>query len=230
MNSINHKIRITLRVHLVLCLLFLLLLSSCGTPELTKESPDETLQVTDFRLRATPQELVHWQYQYVNRSFAMPSYRTPQGDPLPGWRNRVVTTRRFFTDQSARIYFRIKDLHRSRIFSSTSPAATEAMRIWPVGSILVLETFSGKTALVENAKPTAIDCIRKFKPDRASFPASTLFAGEWSYQRFSVEGNVRPMPDGASACHQCHSTAFSVTGDLVFTLFSDDEAPEKKQK
>jgi hypothetical protein len=96
------------------------------------------------------------------------------------------------------------------------------MRIWPVGSILVLETFSGKTALVENAKPTAIDCIRKFKPDRASFPASTLFAGDWSYQRFSVEGNVRPMPDGASACHQCHSTAFSVTGDLVFTVITKD--------
>lgn|GEM_PF-5611429 len=99
-----------------------------------------------------------------------------------------------------------------------------------MGSILVLETFSGKTALVENAKPTAIDCIRKFKPDRASFPVSTLFAGDWSYQRFSVEGNVRPMPDGASACHQCHSTAFSVTGDLVFTVFSDDNTDEIEKK
>jgi hypothetical protein len=104
------------------------------------------------------------------------------------------------------------------------------MRIWPAGSILVLETFSGKTALLENAKPTAIDCIRKFKPDLASFPVSTLFAGEWSYQSFSVEGKVLPAPEGASACHQCHSTAFSVTGDLVFTLFSQNEAIEKDQK
>ena len=91
-----------------------------------------------------------------------------------------------------------------------------------MGSILVLETFSGKTALVENAKPTAIDCIRKFKPDRASFPASTLFAGEWSYQRFSADGKARPMQAGASACHQCHGTALRLTGDLVFTLFSED--------
>jgi hypothetical protein len=82
------------------------------------------------------------------------------------------------------------------------------MRIWPAGSILVLET----------------------KPDLASFPVSTLFAGEWSYQSFSVEGKVLPAPEGASACHQCHSTAFSVTGDLVFTLFSQNEAIEKDQK
>ncbi len=222
MNSINLKIRITLRVHLVLCLLFLLLLSSCGTPELIKESPDEILQVTNFWLRATPQELAHWQYQYVNRSFAMPSYRTPQGDPLPGWRYRVVTTRRFFTDQSARIYFRIKDLHRSRIFPSTSPAATEAMRIWPVGATLVLETFSGRGAFMSDATPVFVDCIRKFQPDASHFPMDTLFAGDWCYQRFSADGKARPMPAGASACHQCHGTALRLTGDLVFTVFSDD--------
>ena len=222
MNSIIYKAILTLRVQLLPCLFLLLLLSSCRRSESIKESSDELLQTANFRLRDTPQEVVHWQYQYVNRPFPLPSYRTPQGDPLPGWGRRVVTTRRFFTDQSARIYFRIRDLRQNRIFSSTIPAAAEAMRIWPVGSILVLETFSGKTDLLENATPTAIDCIRKFRPDLAKFPVNSLFAGEWCYQRFSVEGEVSAMPAGASACHNCHNTAFNLTGDFVFTVYPKD--------
>ncbi len=222
MNSISKQIRPILTVPAICIILLIPFLAQCGIQQKKERPTDEMLLAVGFSLLDSPQEIVPWRYYYVNRVFSAPSYRTPQGTPLPGWRLRVIATRRFFTDQSARIYFRIKDLHRSRIFSSTSPAATEAMRIWPVGSILVLETFSGKTALVEDAKPTAIDCIRKFKPDRASFPVSTLFAGEWSYQRFSVEGNVRPMPEGASACHQCHSTALRLTGDLVFTVIAKD--------
>lgn len=227
MNSITYRAITTLRFQLLPCLFLLVLLSSCRRSESIKESPDEFLQITNFRLRHTPQQVVQWHYQYINRAFSMPSYRTLQGDPLPGWGRLVVTTRRFFTDQSARIYFRIRDLRQSRLFSSTSPAAAEAMRIWPEGSILVLETFSGKTALADNAKPIAIDCIRKFRPDLANFPANTLFAGDWCYRRFSVEGKVSPMPAGATGCHQCHSTAFNLTGDLVFTLFSQNEAVEK---
>jgi hypothetical protein len=152
----------------------------------------------------------------------MPSYKGPQGKPLPGWSCRLVTTRRFFTDQSARIYFRIQDLRQSRIFSSPRPAAAAAMRIWPAGSILVLETFSGETALVENATPAAIDCIRKFKPEIAVFAMNALFAGVWSYQRFCPDGKVGTMPAGAVACHRCHTAAFSLTGDLVFSLFPKD--------
>jgi hypothetical protein len=104
------------------------------------------------------------------------------------------------------------------------------MRIWPVGAILVLETFSEKGALALGTTPTAVDCIRKFKPDDVNFPVNTLLAGEWSYQRFHVEGKLIPMPAGAGACHQCHSTAFNLTGDLVFTLFSQNEAIEKNQE
>ena len=222
MNSIIYKAILTLRLKLLPCLFLLLLLSSCRRSESIKESSDELLQIANFRLRDTPQEVVHWQYQYLNRPFPLPSYRTPQGDPLPGWGRRVVTTRRFFTDQSARIYFRIRDLRHSRIFSSTSPAAVGPMRIWPVGSILILETFTGKTDFVKNAKPTAIDCIRKFRPDPTNFPLNSLLAGEWCYQRFSVEGTVSPMPAGASACHNCHNTAFNLTGDLVFNVFPMD--------
>jgi hypothetical protein len=189
---------------------------------LKEDFPDEILQVTKFRLLAAPQEVVNWPYKYVNRAFSMPFYRTQQGQPLAGWSYRVVTTRRFFTDQSARIYFRIKDLRQSFIFSSTSPAVAEAMRIWPVGAILVLETFPGRTALGVDASPTTIDCMRKFKPALARFQLNTIFAGEWRYQRFNADGKVGTMPAGAGACHQCHGAAFSLTGDLVFTVFSKD--------
>jgi hypothetical protein len=96
------------------------------------------------------------------------------------------------------------------------------MRIWPVGATLVLETFSGSGAFIPDATPLFVDCIRKFQPDASHFPVDTLFAGDWCYQRFSAEGKTRPMPAGGSACHQCHGTALRLTGDLVFTLFSED--------
>jgi hypothetical protein len=93
------------------------------------------------------------------------------------------------------------------------------MRVWPVGSLLILETFSGGGALMPAATPLFVDCIRKFRPDAGHFPTDTLFAGDWSYQRFSAKGKLRSMPAGAASCHQCHGTALSLTGDLVFTVF-----------
>jgi hypothetical protein len=96
------------------------------------------------------------------------------------------------------------------------------MRIWPLGATLVLETFSGRGAFTADATPVFVDCISKFKPDASHFPLDTLFAGDWSYQRFSTEGKPRSMPAGASACHQCHSTALPLTGDLVFTVFAEN--------
>ena len=85
----------------------------------------------------------------------------------------------------------------------------------------MLETFSGREALMSNATPLFVDCIRKFQPDAGHFPVDTLFAGDWCYQRFSVDGKPLSMPDGASACHQCHGAALRLTGDLVFTEFSE---------
>ena len=166
-----------------------------------------------------PQEIVPWRHSYANRAFFAPSYRTPQGTPLPGWRFRVIATRRFFTNQSARIYYRIEDVRQSHLFPATNQGGPAIMRIWPVGATLVLETFSGREAFISDATPVFVDCIRKFQPDASHFPENTLFAGDWCYQRFSGKGKPRPMPDGASACHQCHGTALRLTGDLVFTVF-----------
>jgi len=121
-------------------------------------------------------------------------------------------------------------LQQSHLFSFPNRAAAGMMRIWPVGATLVLETFSGRGAFMSNATPVFVDTIRKFQPDEDHFPVDTLFAGDWSYQRFSGDGKARAMPGGASACHQCHGTALPLTGDLVFTLFSDDKNHEIEQK
>ena len=221
--GLAHKTNCTLLFQCICCLFLLVSLVSCGQPELKKNTPaEELLPAVGFRLQDSPQEIVPWRYSYVNRVFSVPSYRTPQGTPLPGWGYKVIATRRFFTDQSARIYYRIEDVRRSHLFPSTNQGGPEKMRIWPVGATLVLETFSGREAFMSDATPVFVDCIRKFQPDASYFPVNTLFSGDWCYQRFSEEGKPRPMPDGASPCHQCHGTALRLTGDLVFTLFSDD--------
>lgn len=222
MNSTTNQIRPILIVHAICIILIIPFLAQCSIQQKKERPADELLPAVGFRLVDSPQEIVPWRYYYLNRVFSTPSYRTPQGTPLPGWRFRVIATRRFFTDQSARIYYRIEDVQQSHLFPSTNQGGTAMMRIWPVGATLVLETFSGKGAFMSDATPVFVDCIRKFRPNASHFPVDTLFAGDWCYQRFSGEGKARPMPSGASACHQCHGTALRLTGDLVFTLFSED--------
>lgn len=217
-----HKTRILFSVQVVCVVLLIPFMAQC-TLQQSKESPaEEILRAPGFRLLDSPQEIVPWRYSYANRVFSVPSYRTPQGTPLPGWHIRVIATRRFFTDQSARIYYRIEDLRRGHLFPGTNPGVLAKMRIWPVGTTLVLETFSGGEAFKSGATPIFVDCIRKFQPDASHIPVNTLFAGDWCYQRFGADGKPRPMPDGAFACHQCHGAAFRLTGDLVFTEFSED--------
>jgi hypothetical protein len=217
-----YETRILFIVQVVCVILLIPLLAQCSIQQKKERPVDELLPAVGFRLVDFPQEIVPWRYSYGNRVFSVPSYRTPQGTPLPGWDFRIIATRRFFTNQSARIYYSIEDLQQSHLFPSTNQGAAALMRIWPVETTLVLETFSGRGAFMSNATPVFIDCIRKFQPDASHFPVDTLFGGDWCYQRFSGEGKPRPMPAGASACHQCHSTALHLTGDLVFTVFSED--------
>ncbi len=220
MNSTTNQIRPILIV-LAICLILLIpFLAQCTIQQKKERPADEMLLAVGFRLLDSPQEIVPWRYYYVNRVFSAPSYRTPQGTPLPGWRFRVIATRRFFTDQSARIYYRIEDVQQSHLFSSTNQGGAAMIRIWPVGATLVLETFSGRGAFMSDATPVFVDCIHKFQPDASHFAVDTLFTGDWCYQRFSADGKARPMPAGASACHQCHGTALRLTGDLVFTVIT----------
>jgi Trk K+ transport system NAD-binding subunit len=41
----------------------------------------------------------------------------------------------------------------------------------------------------------------------------------WTYARFKPDGNLSITPDKVCDCHQCHSIAFHLTGDLIFTQF-----------
>lgn len=222
MQHFPHKTRILFSVQVVCVLLLIPFLAQCSMPQEKERPGEELLPAVGFRLLGSPQEIVPWQYYYLNRVFSLPSYRTQQGTPLPEWRFRVIATRRFFTNQSARIYYKIKDVRHSHLFPGTNPGVLAKMRIWPVGTTLVLETFSGREAFMSGATPLFVDCIRKFQPDAGHFPVDTLFAGDWCYQRFSADGKPRLMPAGASACHQCHGTALGLTGDLVFTVVSED--------
>jgi hypothetical protein len=88
--GLAHKIKFTLPFQCICCLFLLVSLVSCGKPELKKNSPDEVLLAPGFRLLDSPQEIVPWRYYYLNRVFSSPSYRTPQGTTLPGWRFRVI--------------------------------------------------------------------------------------------------------------------------------------------
>ena len=210
-------------VQLILCIFLIFFLAKCGSSQRTETYPVEVLQAPGFRLLESPQEIVLWDYHYRNRGYSLPFYRTPTGAPSLGWRRIEIPTRRFFTDQSARIYYRPEDLRKSKVFASMRPAGAKKMRIWPPGAILVLETYPGEKAHGLNETPLGVDCIRKFAPHPNRFPENTFFAGEWCYQRFSLEGKTLPLPEGPSACHQCHSTALHLTGDLVFTVFSKEE-------
>jgi len=212
-------------LRLVFFLVCVSMFAQCNLPAKEGRRDDDLLVAPGFRLLTSPDHIVDWHYQYVNRSFSLPSYRTPEGAPLPGWKLRSVATRRFFTDQSAKIYYRSNDLRQSKVFALNQTAVTPFGRIWPVHTTIVLETFSRQTALESAASPSSIDCIRKFNPFADDFPMNTVFAGEWCYQRFDAKGNVVAMPRGASGCHQCHAAAFRLTGDLVFTVFSEENVP-----
>ena len=112
MNSITNQIRPISALGVICTILLIPFLAQCGLPQEKERPADEMLLAVGFRLLDSPQEIVPWRYYYVNRVFSAPSYRTPQGTPLPGWRFRVIATRRFFTDQSARIYYRIEDVQQ----------------------------------------------------------------------------------------------------------------------
>ena len=53
------------------------------------------------------------EYAYSNQPISIPAYRDSAGDPAEGWSDKFVDTRRFASNQSAWIYFRVSDLQHS---------------------------------------------------------------------------------------------------------------------
>ena len=161
-----------------------------------------------------PNLVIPADFTYQNRPPALPNYRDESGKPAAGWSNKYVDTRRFASDQSAWVYFRNSDL-KQLVVRETSGVGT-ALRIWPEGATLVIEIFKGHASPRKNARLTEIAVMSKSEADPKSAEIF-FYASNWFYDRFKPDGSSFITPAKVRECHQCHSIAFHLTGDLIFT-------------
>jgi hypothetical protein len=92
------------------------------------------------------------------------------------------------------------------------------LRFWPVGTTIIIEIYRGNASSKENDKLIEIAAMSKISTDKNSF-SQAFYQANWSYARFNPDGNPSNTPAKVRECHQCHSIAFHLTGDLIFTLF-----------
>ncbi len=169
-----------------------------------------------LRLIKDPSLVIPADFTYSNRLMPLPAYRNLSGKPTKGWSAKFVDTRRFASDRSAWIYFRNADLQRS--VSKQLKRKHGTFRFWPVGTTMIIEIYKGNAAQKENNKLIEIAAMSKVQPERrSSFKA--FFPANWTYARFNPEGNPTTTAEKVRECHQCHSIAFHLTGDLIFTRF-----------
>jgi hypothetical protein len=153
-------------------------------------------------------------FSYPNRPISLPDYCDESGSPAAGWSSKYIETRRFASDQSAWIYFRKSDLKQLAVHQTAGFGS--ALRIWPRDATLVIEIFKGHASLRKNAKPIEIAVMSKLEVDQK--PAgNSFYPASWSYARFKPSGSSFITPAKVRECHQCHSIAFHLTGDLIFT-------------
>jgi hypothetical protein len=155
-------------------------------------------------------------YHYRNKLVELPSYRDAAGKPADGWSNKYVGTRRFVSNQSAWIYFRHSDLKQS--VETRNDAEKRAFRIWPIGATLVIESYHGTAIPQTKDELTQIDVMVKINAGSDS-SSRAFYPANWVYTRFKPDGSPAITSDKVRECHQCHSIAFHLTGDLVFTQF-----------
>jgi hypothetical protein len=175
---------------------------------------DWLLTPPGLRPLQSPATIIPANHQYLNHKFELPSYRSATGTPLKGWARTFIKTRRFSSDQSAWIFFRLSDLKQTKVIKNTGMPAL--LRIWPVGATIILEGYKGDALHPGNAKLVEIELMTKRAPASGS-ETDPFFAVDWNYARFTPEGTWSLSPQKLIECHQCHSIAFQLTGDLVFT-------------
>ncbi len=163
-----------------------------------------------------PETIIPATDHYRNRELQLPQYQSAAGVPLDGWARKFVKTRRFSSNQSAWVYYRLTDLMRSAVIPT--PGVSKTMRIWPPGTTLILEGYKGDAAYID--KRNLLEIFVMTKADSADLSAQPLFyPANWSYARFTPDGNSSLSAQKLNECHQCHSIAFRLTGDLVFSTF-----------
>ena len=177
---------------------------------------DWLLKPPGLRPLKAPATVIPATHQYVNRKLELPAYRSAAGTPLKGWSRKFIKTRRFSSDQSAWIFYRQSDLRQTKVVENTGMPAS--LRIWPVGATLILEGYKGDALRSGNAKLVEIELMTKRAPASGSV-SDPFFAVDWNYARFTPDGAWSLSPQKLIECHQCHSIAFQLTGDLVFTQF-----------
>ena len=163
-----------------------------------------------------PSLVIPADFNYSNRFMKLPAYREVSGVPASGWSAKFVDTRRFASDQSAWIYFRNSDLQRS--VSKPKESDREHFRFWPVGTRIIIEIYKGNGFQKENDKLIEIAAMSKLKTDKSSF-LKAFYPVNWAYARFVPDGTPAITSAKVRDCHQCHSIAFHLTGDLIFTQF-----------
>ena len=163
-----------------------------------------------------PTLVIPTDYRYPNQLIKLPIYRDGAGNPAGGWSEKFVDTRRFVSNQSAWIYFRNSDLQRSVVTGQKTGEG--ALRFWPVGTTLVIESYKGDAFQRGKDKLIEIAVMSKIKGDGGS-SAQAFYPVNWTYARFKPDGSPAITSARVRDCHQCHSIAFHLTGDLVFTQF-----------
>ena len=163
-----------------------------------------------------PSLVIPADFNYSNRLIKLPAYRDSSGDPAGGWSVKFVDTRRFASNQSAWIFFRNSDLRRS-VFKRRE-GDQGAFRFWPVGTRIIIEIYQGNAVQKEKDKLIEIAAMSKIKMDRGSF-FKVFYPVNWVYARYNPDGNSSISSNKVRECHQCHSIAFHLTGDLIFTQF-----------
>ncbi|MGE5254218.1 MAG: cytochrome P460 family protein, partial [Planctomycetaceae bacterium] len=107
-------------------------------------------------------------------------------------------------------------LDQSILFQGADPLAE--MRVWPEGTLIVLEVYDGDDSLMDGARPVEIAAMAK-SASRGKGSSPIFYSTDWSYGLFGPQGEPRLLPGKVEECHRCHSIAFQLTGDLIFTRF-----------
>jgi hypothetical protein len=180
------------------------------------EEPEILLTPPGRRLIKDPLIVIPADFHYSNRPIRLPTYRDGSGNPASGWSTKFVGTRRFASDQSAWIFFRNSDLQRS--VSKPKEGDQGAFRFWPVGTTIIIEIYKGNALQKENDKLIEIAAMSKVETDRNSF-SKAFYPVNWTYARFDPDRTPSTNSAKVRECHQCHSIALHLTGDLIFTRF-----------
>lgn len=182
-------------------------------PGANSRAADTYLTAPGLRVVKEPAVIIPALHPYPNQPPTKPVYRDEAGRPAPGWRRRYIDTRRFASNHSAWMYYRVSDLAGSATFRSVQGA--RPLRIWPAETTIVLESYRGNAPGTDRSGLMEILVMHKM----SGTAGKSFFPAAWSYARFNARGEPALTSQNVRECHQCHSIAFRLTGDLVFSQF-----------